>query len=500
MSIVDFSFVLFTAVVIAVYYLLPDKAKWPWLLISSVAFFVLASSWKMIPYLLYGLTVTYFGAQWIRKTEDPKKRKTVLVLTILLTLAELVALKYLNLFVIGARGFARIFSLHIGLELVSIAAPLGISYYTLSLLGYVLDVYREVTPAEPSFFRHALFACYFPQITSGPVTRYGEMKEQLFTPHAFDYETVVRGLQRGAWGLFKKMVIADRLNVIVKEVYQHYDSYSPAMVILATVCFAFELYAEFSGGMDIIMGVSEALGVRLPENFNRPFFSRTLGEFWRRWHITLGLWFKDYMLYPILKSDGLQKIGRRLKKRFGKNAGKKMTTYIGLLVLWVAIGIWHGGSMKYLFASGILQWFYIIISESVQPALARLSGRLKLDNEHGWFPWFARLRTLLLICFGFIFICADSFGTGVRTVGWILTGWNTTVFYQPDWIWLQYVLLALGLVVLFAADYMANSGIDVRMWVSKRGWYLRWPMYWALLTMIILSVNFSTKEFLYAQF
>ncbi|KAA3387769.1 MBOAT family protein, partial [Akkermansia muciniphila] len=301
-SITSFSFFVFLALAVLVYYCIPSKIRWCWLLISSAIFFVLSSGWEMIPYLLYGIVVTYTGAWLIQyKCKTDRQRKIVLIITLILTLIELVVLKYLNFFIATGNVFGKLFHLNIGLTSLSMIAPIGISYYTLSIIGYVIDVYRQTIAAQKNPFKFALFTCYFPQLVSGPITRYGEMEPQFFGKRTFDPKRIQFGLERMLWGLFKKLVISDRLAIIVSTVYADFYNYNGFYILFAVFIFAFRLYADFSGCMDIVLGASEIFGITLPENFDTPFFSETISEFWRRWHITLGLWSKDYILYPLLK-------------------------------------------------------------------------------------------------------------------------------------------------------------------------------------------------------
>lgn len=248
--------------------------------------------------------------------------------------------KYLNFFVYTGRAAGNIFGVDIPLKDISLVAPMGLSFYTLQVVGYLLDVSRGTCRAEKGLLRYALFASFFPQLVQGPINRYSDLAETLYTPKKFNYEQVTFGLQRMLWGLFKKLVIAERMSVIVGTIYGDFETYSGLYIVVGTVCFAFQLYTDFSGAMDIALGLSEALGIRMAENFDNPFFARSISEYWRRWHITLGTWMKDYVFYPLLKSNLFVSIGDRAKKRLGKKRGKKIPTYLGMVVLWFTVGFW----------------------------------------------------------------------------------------------------------------------------------------------------------------
>jgi D-alanyl-lipoteichoic acid acyltransferase DltB (MBOAT superfamily) len=199
-------------------------------------------------------------------------------------------------------------------------------------------------PPQPNFLKHLLFASYYPALVSGPVMRYGEMNPQFFGEPECRLDNIVPGVQRLIWGMFKKLVVADRLAIFVNQVFQDYKTFDSLYILLAVVLYAFQIYADFSGCMDIVIGVSRAYGVKLPENFDAPFLSRSLAEFWRRWHITLGTWSKDYIFYPLLKSEPFQRLGTWARKVLGKKRGKQIPVFLGLLINWLIIGFWHGAS------------------------------------------------------------------------------------------------------------------------------------------------------------
>ena len=260
---------------------------------------------------------TWYAAIKIEIAESEGRKKFWFWGALLLNLGILVLLKYLNFLVYTGRALGQMAHVEVPLKEISIVAPLGLSFYTLQVLGYLIDVSRGTCGAQKNLVKYAAFSCFFPQLVTGPINRYGAMSESLYAEKKFDYNRVTFGLQRIAWGFFKKLVISERMAVLVNTIYGDWHTYSGLYIVFGTVCFAFQLYTDFSGAMDVAMGVSEALGVRLEENFETPFFSRSLSEFWRRWHISLGGWMKDYVFYPLLKSDLFIRIGDMAKgKRF----------------------------------------------------------------------------------------------------------------------------------------------------------------------------------------
>ena len=337
MSLVSFDFIVFLIAVVILFYAIKGLQKYILLFASIVFYFSISavSKPKLVLLICYVIFVTYVGAILIEKSRG-RIRSVVLALTITALAAVLVLLKYAyNLCSL----FTEVFRVDGDISFLKFASVIGISYFILSAMGYLIEVSWESYQAERNVFTVALFIFYFPQIISGPVTRFQEMKSQFDERKILKYENIMYGLRRMLWGYFKKLVISERFGIIVSAVYGNYGNYSAIGIIGATLAYAVQLYTDFSGCMDIITGVSELFGIRLPENFNAPFFSKSVQEFWQRWHITLGLWFKDYVMYPIQISRPMIKLGKMCKKRFGKKTGKKIPFYLSMLVLWFLIGV-----------------------------------------------------------------------------------------------------------------------------------------------------------------
>lgn len=493
---------------LVVYYLLPKNAQWCWLLVVSLAFFVLSCGWMMAPYLLFGIAVAYGGAVMMQKSETSSKKKGILAITLLLILGELAALKYLNFFPSTINVFAKLFSVEWRMQTVLLIAPIGISYYTLSLVGYVLDVYWGTYTPERNFAKVALFGCYFPQMTSGPVMRFQEMKDALFSGHRLNYQNITFGAQRILWGFFKKLLIAEWLIIFVRNVYADALSLPGCLTFIATICYAFYLYADFSGCMDIVIGTSEMFGIRMPENFERPFFSLSLGEFWRRWHITLGLWFKDYLLYPLLKSDRFQSIKAYCKNKWGKNAAKKIPTYLGLCVLWLAIGFWHQGSWRYIVAAGIIPGCYLIFGDLLQPCFEWLKRLLRVNTTCFSYRLFQRVRTLLLMCVVFLFVNTSGVMDAFRTLHHIVRSFRPTALLNGNLLSYgldarKWLVVLFSLAVLLVVSILNESKRDVRTLLSKQNLPFRWAVYIVLIIVVMLfspSMTPGVGEFMYAQF
>ena len=505
MTILTAQFLLFFFVSLVAYRLVPARARWMALLAFSIAFFTIVSGWKMIPYLAFGAAVTHLGARAIgREGLTERQKKAILVATVCLVVAELGALKYLNILPATVSGFGRLFGVRFGMRTFSLIAPIGISYYTLSLVGYVVDVYREMYPAQTNFLKHLLFAGYYPALVSGPVMRYGEMGPQFFAQPECRLDNIVPGVQRMAWGMFKKLVIADRLAIYVNQVFSDYTTFGSLYIIVAVGLYAFQIYADFSGCMDIVIGASQAYGIRLPENFDTPFLSQSLPEFWRRWHITLGAWSKDYIFYPLLKSEAFQRLGTWARKAFGKKRGKQVPVFLGLLVNWLIIGFWHGASYKYIFAAGILPWLFMTASELMQPLFEKRKAPKGAGAEHWGLHLLRSARTLMLMCVIWLFACSPNFLGSFSVIRSIFTHWDLSaakalVFTKFD------VLLAFGgLIVLMATDILKYSGRNFLELANTHGVVVRWTVSLALIfgTLIFgcYGPGYDAASFIYEAF
>lgn len=341
MSIVSFSFLIFLLATVICYYIFSKKYRWIVLLIASILFFLLSCEWKLLLYLLFGIVTTYIGTNYLYdKCKTEKQKKITLFTTLFSILSILSVLKYVNIFPITLNLFGNLFHMDFHFGTLSLLAPLGLSYYTLSLTGYVIDVYRSSYEPQKNILKHALFSCYYPIMISGPFVRYNDMKKELFEPKEFDWNNLFQGFYRIMYGLMKKLVIADLLAPFVRQVFTQYNDFTGFYIVIAVMFYAIQIYADFSGCMDIVNGASKMYGITLIENFESPFFSKNLSEFWRRWHISLGAWAKDYIMYPLLKSSLFQNLGKVCKNRFGKKIGKKIPTLLSIFILWFLIGLW----------------------------------------------------------------------------------------------------------------------------------------------------------------
>ena len=385
---------------------------------------------------------------------------------------------------------------------------IGISYYSLIIISYLVDIYRGICKPQKNIFKFALFMSYFPILTSGPFIRYENIKDDLYGKHKFNHKALCNGLIRILWGLFKILVISQRLEIFVDTVYGHLNWYQGFFTIVAMIFFTLQLYTNFSGSIDIIMGISEILGIKLPENFNLPFFSKSITEFWRRWHITLGAWLRDYVFYPLQKSNSIQKLYQDCKEKIGKKAAKKIALYVSMFVMWLFIGIWHGGSYTFIIGSGILQFIYIVLEDLLGKVAEKVNHKLKIDTTTFGYKLYQVIRTFLLFSFAMIFFRADDMIHAIQIIQNIFV-WNPwvlfdgTSLYSANLEMADFNVLIISLIILFGVELISRKG-DVREKLAKQNIVFRWIILYALIFTVIIfgcyGAEYNPAAFIYGQF
>ncbi len=406
MTFVSYKFIGFMAAALALYYGCRQRFKIAVLIVVSAAFLWLCGgAGSLAAYALSVITV-WGGALGIEKC---RKRGAVIYWSILtLNLALLALFQYVNFWGYTMEELHWIMGTEWEWEPVSRIAPVAISFYTLTLTGYLTEVYWRAIPAERSLARLGLFGGFFPQMVMGPIARYDRLGPSLFSGSAFQKENLFQGFYRILWGLFEKLVISERLGVIVNTVYGDYQTYTGSFLVFGAVCFAFQLYTDFAGAIDIASGCARMFGVKLEENFRQPFYSRTVAEFWRRWHITLGGWFKDFVMYPLLKTGGFQRLGAWGRKKFGKKQGKKVPAIAALLIVWFLLGLWHGGKWTFIIGSGLYHAVLMSLALAAEPAAKKFYQKTKIPQNHLLWILFQRIRTFVLVGAGFVLFRSDS--------------------------------------------------------------------------------------------
>ena len=476
------------------YFLVPKEKQNTVLFLANLMFIYYAGGLRTLIYLLGSTLVTYFGALLLERKKKPISRKMIFAVVVGSNVFVLVFTRYLGFFTAG--------------RLQAFPAALGVSFYTLQLVGYFLDVYMEKIVAEKSFFRYGVFATFFVQISMGPISRYADLGEELRQEHRLNYKALTFGLQRILWGLFKKLVISERLAVPVKAIFDDPDAFGGLYIFLALFFFAIELYTDFSGYMDIALGAAEILGIKVKENFETPFFSRSCSEFWRRWHITLGTWCKDYIYYPLLKTNIFVKFGKWCRNKFGKKRGKMPPVHLALLVLWFSVGFWHGGAWKYIIGSGLLHCFYIVGGQICEPIFKKAKSLLHVRTDCFSYRLFERVRTFWMICFGFLFFRSADVPSAIHMIksamrldlrALSISGWELLGIDRQDAV---LVILCI-LILLFVSTLQYCKG-SVRQILAQQNIIFRWFIYLVLLYSVLIfgmyGPGFVTNQFIYQNF
>lgn len=511
MSFVSIPFFLFAVLTVLLYYILPKRWQWIVLLVSSVIFYATYGLAQFVPMLLAAVAA-YFAAKWIQAVYDAEEggtaaeRKAKGKGKLLFAAAVLVLLLlYAKIGNWVLQGLAGLFSLN-G-DLMQAMVALGVSYYTFSLISYVADVYWRKDRAETNFLRLLLFVLYFPKVLQGPISRHKNLAPQLAQPHKFDYKEFCFGLQLMLWGYFKKMVIADRLAIFVNTVFGNAENASGSHLLVAACFAAVQVYCDFSGCMDIVGGFSQCLGLALEENFNHPFFSKSAAEFWRRWHITLGTWFKDYIYMPLMISPRLISISKKIRQRFGQRAGKTFMTIVPLLTVWMLTGLWHGAGWNYV-AWG-LYWGGIIICSTVfAPELKMLTKTLRINTEAGSWKVFQMVRTFLLFVLGRIITIPGDLKVSWKILQNIFLQFHPENLVDGSLYTLgldrpNFILAVVCLFVLWSAGMLQERGC-VRERLAGGNIVFRWSAYYLLLFSIIIfgiyGPGYDAASFVYMKF
>lgn len=522
------AFLVFFVICVLIYSIIPQKARKYFLLIASSVFFWLISG-KLIVYLaLSVLSVHYFGLWLDRihkqrdaeiKTVEKEKRKAlkkaylfrsrmVLLFAVALHIGVLLVLKYTPFFTNNLNSVFKALHLSLQLAIPNYLLPIGISFFTLQAVSYLFDVYREIEKADDNIFRLALFMCFFPQIVEGPICRYGQTAEQLWNVKRIEYTNLTFGIQRILFGLMKKIVVADRLNPLIKEVFNNFTQYEGGVIAIAALCYTVQLYMDFSGTMDAVMGTAQIFGVAMPENFKRPFFSKTISEFWKRWHISLGAWFKDYIFYPVTMAKPLKNLTTAARKKLGNHFGPLLAGSIALFCVWFCNGLWHGAAWSYIFF-GMYHFSLILTGNMVFPAVQWINKKLHIHTEWRWYRWLQILRTCVLVVIGELFFRANGLKAGLFMFKQILTDFHFTTVNDALLLKLgvdrlDLVISGVTLVIVFVISLLNEKGIAVRQSLQKRNVVLRWAVLYALILYIIIfgayGAGYVPVDPIYANF
>ena len=474
-------FPVFLPALLVLYYQVSPRHQWKLLLIGSLAFYSGAG-----PLGLCALCLTFLFA-WLggMALEKNKRRGLLWLLT-------------------GLQGMLLL-SVKWAVHFEDILLPLGISYYSLQAIGYLADVYRGA-PAEHHAGRLGLFLAYFPQLVQGPISRFGDMSKTLYEPHKFEGKTFSYGLMRILWGYFKKMVIADRLITGVTALIGSTE-YTGTYVFVAMLFYAFQLYCDFTGGIDITIGIAQAMGIKLAENFNLPYFSRNIKEYWNRWHITMGTWFTDYIFYPISVCKPMLKLSKWSREHLGQAVGKRVTVYLSSFAVWLTTGIWHGAAWNFI-VWGLANWVVIMVSQELEPLYEKFHNKFHFKDK-GWYTVFEVIRTILLMSAIRMFDCYRDVPLTFKMVGSMFTRFNVSILWDGSLLQLglsaaDYILLAVCLLIVLGVSLFKVKFGSVRDVLYAKPRVLFYGVMIALFVSIIIfgayGIGFDSSQFIYNQF
>lgn len=478
-------FFIFFMIVATLYFLMPHRFRGMWLLAASCYFYMaLVPTYILILFFL--ITIDYWAGILIEDARTHKRKKFWLVVSIISTCAVLLFFKYFNFVNTNMAQLAAFLHLEYPIRNLNIILPIGLSFHTFQSLSYVIEVYRGNQRAERHFGTYALFVLFFPQMVAGPIERAQNLLHQFHRKHTFDYFRVVNGLKLVLWGLFKKVVIADRLSFFVNEVYGSPQEYYGLALIAATVFFAFQVYCDFSGYSDMAIGIAQVLGFRLMDNFNRPYFAKNISEFWKRWHISLTSWFKDYVYIPL-----------------GGNRVSTLRWYFNLFFVFLLSGLWHGANWTYVIW-GALNGAYLIGSILTTKIRYRIVKSLGLDR----IPEFHKIIqvgiTFSLICFSWIFFRANSLSDAMYIVTHLGVGLTDAAMNQTVLSGFgagaRALALALLAIVFMEFVHLIQRHENIRHMLLQKPAWLRFSVYSGMAAGILLFGNFSSQQFIYFQF
>ena len=507
-------FAIFLPVVILIYQITPQKFRWMILLAADYVFFWMISG-KLILYLLFATIMTHYIGLWLETAAQAggsakqvtKRKRKVLAFGILVNLTILIILKYFNFFGENLSALSNMLSLDWDYKKIDFMVPIGISYYTLQTISYMTDVYRGTIPAEKNIVKIALYLSFFPQIMEGPISRFSETAEALWSGKRIEFENIKFGYQRIVYGLLKKIVIADRVAPVVIEVFKHYDTYDGSIVLFGAVCFTIQLYMEFSGCMDIIMGSGQIFGVTLPENFRQPFFAKDASDFWHRWHITLGTWFKDYIFYPVSLAKPVKNFAKKVKNRFGRGVSKFVAPFAALFCVWSCNGLWHGPHWTYIFY-GMYYFVLIFLENILEEPVTRLTAKLQINREGKGYRIVRLIKLLVIVNLGEMFFRAETVGTGFAMLGRILTNFHITELgdhiYSLGMDRYDAAVALIGILIVLVVDILHEKNIQIRKAIS--GWALpaRWVFWYAAIFIVIIfgayGAGYTVVDMIYAGY
>lgn len=515
-------FLLYFGITFVIYSIMPKRVRWVVLLLGSLTFYFISSKGNVAILLTANLIIWIIGLilgklsktqAEKRKNASKEERKTIkarytkkkrlfLALGVLSVTAMLLVGKYTNFFI---DTFNSLFSGNI--PALNIVQPLGLSFFILQAISYMADVYYGRIQAEKNPLRITLYLSFMLTVVEGPIARYGELGAQLKNPRYNTLEDISTGFLRVLWGLFKKIVIADRAVLLADVVFDNYERYSGLAVIIGIAFYTLQLYCEFSGVMDIVCGLGKMLGLEMPENFKRPFLAKSINEFWQRWHITLGAWLRDYVFYSISFSAGIKKLSSKTKKKFSPYFANLIPATIALFFVWFSNGFWHGAGWKYI-VYGLYYFMLMTLGMFLEPLFVKITALLRIDRSSRGFGMFRIARTIAIVNIGMLIFRADDLSAAYNMFTSIFTNFDPMIIINGGNNFSlsvgDYVMIFFGVSALITVGFIREKGIDITKRVFSLPYIAKASFYLAVLFVIIIfgayGEEYGVVDLIYANF
>lgn len=433
--------------------------------------------------LFFLIIIDYFAGILIEKSEG-KRRKVFLIASLIANIGTLCFFKYFNFVENNLAALAGFIHWNYPIKILEIALPIGLSFHTFQSMSYVIEVYRKKQKVERHFGIYALYVMFFPQLVAGPIERPYNLIHQFYEKHFFEYKRVTDGLKLMLWGLFKKVVIADRLAIFVNAVYNDPTSYSGLPLIISTVFFAFQIYCDFSGYTDIAIGSAQVMGFKLMDNFNRPYHSKSIAEFWRRWHISLSTWFRDYLYIPLR--------GNRVSK---------LRYYFNIIVVFFLSGFWHGANWTFAIW-GLLHGAYMIASNITKNIREKIALMLKLTKHPTTYKAMQIIATFTLVTFAWIFFRANNIHDAVYIITHLFSNLNMDLskMIPTTGNLFEFIIAILSIIFMEIIHVIQAHGRIRTEFLTRYPIATRWAIYIIIIWALLLLGVFGENQFIYFQF
>ena len=462
------------------FFLLPHRFRWLLLLIASCFFYMtLIPIYILILFLT--ITVDYLAGIMIEDAKDKKQKLLFLVISIISTLGILFVFKYFDFFSVNFNAIASFLHWNYSIGALKLLLPIGLSFHTFQSMSYVIEVYWGKQKAERNYGMYSLYVMFYPQLVAGPIERPQNLLHQFYEKHYFEYKRVTEGLKMMLLGLFKKIVIADNLTIVVNTIYNNPTEYTGIPLILGTIFFAFQIYCDFSGYSEIAIGAAHVMGFKLMTNFRRPYYSRSIGEFWKRWHISLSTWFKDYVYIPL-----------------GGSRVSTLRIYFNLFVVFLISGIWHGANWTYVIW-GALHGIYRIISLVTEKIRNKFTEKIGLVRHPGLHALLKISITFILVNIGWIFFRANNLEDAMYILTHLFTGLTLNfsgIMIGTNWTGLLIIFISILIMEIF---HLIQEHRSMRDFIASKPVMIRWSVYIFLIWLIILW-GAKGADFIYFQF